>query len=437
MNIYLTSLGCRLNQAERESWERALRARGQQIVGDPADAEWAIVNTCTVTHIAARKSRQLVRHLHRANAALRIAVTGCCAEISPDMMRKLAGVALVVPNREKDNIIEYLLASTKETENYGKPLHPDAKPHQRTRAIIKVQDGCDHHCTYCIVTVARGSQRSIWPDLVLDDVAQRVAEGYREIVLTGVSLGAYGRDSAPGAPLPPSKGWSLARLVSYILAHTAVERLRLSSIEPWDVTPDLIALWDSPRLCRHLHLSLQSGCDTTLRRMGRPYTTETFRALAHDLRARINEISITTDVIVGFPGETNETFEQSLAFVDEIGFSRLHVFRYSARAGTAAPRMPNQVPPDVAQARHREMSILGKRLARRYHETFLGRRVSALMEQRHARDGIVLWQGLTDTYIRVETCSARDMHNTIVDIHCEQATASGLSGTICRSPTTE
>ncbi|MBC7316652.1 MAG: radical SAM protein, partial [Chloroflexi bacterium] len=258
-------IGCKLNQAEVEALARQALAAGHQVVQDPSQADWAIVNTCTVTHVAARKSRQAVRRLHRLNPAMRIAVIGCFAEISPSEAAHLEGVAFVLPNARKEEVLQEIASRSGEALAIGRPLGTGAPlPGGHTRALVKVQDGCDNTCTYCIVSTARGPSRSRPPEEVFSEVQARLQEGYREVVLTGVNLGAYGRDMGASPT-----GWSLARLVRALLDLPGDWRLRLSSIEPWDVTPELIALWPHPKLCQHLHVPLQSGSDTILRRMGR------------------------------------------------------------------------------------------------------------------------------------------------------------------------
>jgi len=392
-----------------------------------------------LTHVAARKSRQLVRQLGRAQPGLRIAVIGCYGEIEPAQAAALPGVECVIPNAAKDEVVDRVLALA-EGERGGPLSQSSAVGNERpggrghTRAFVKIQDGCDNACTYCVVRIARGPQRSRPPEHVLADVAARVAEGYQEVVLTGVHLGAYGRDSAPGAALPPERGWSLARLVGEILRDRAPARLRLSSIELWDVTPDLLALWDDSRLCRHLHLPLQSGCDATLQRMGRRYTVAEFAYLARDVRARVPGVAITTDVIVGFPGETEAEFDASYAFIEELAFSRLHVFRYSPRPGTTAATAPDPIAPPVAQARSRALARLGRDLAWRYHEHVIGQEVRVLFETaREGPEGAV-WSGLTDTYVRVAAPWEGDIGNTLARVRCEGADAAGAWGRILPAP---
>jgi len=437
MNIYVTSVGCKLNQAEMEDVARQALAAGQAVVQDPALADWAVVNTCAVTHVAARKCRQLIRGLRRRHPSLRIAVTGCYVGAPDGALAGMEGIDLLVPNGEKEEVLPRILAATGEPQPQAPGvslpaacLAPSPLPGGHTRAFVKIQDGCDNVCTYCVVRLARGAQRSRPPEDVLADVAARVAEGYREVVLTGVHIGAYGRDSAPGAPLPPERGWSLARLVGEVLKSAPPARLRLSSIEPWDLTPDLLALWDDPRLCRHIHLPLQSGCDATLRRMARRYTAAQYRELVVAIRDRIPDVALTTDVIVGFPGETEAEFRQSSALIEELAFSRLHVFRYSPRPGTAAASAPDPVAPSVAQARGRALARLGRESALRYHRRLIGLEVTVLFEaSREGREGRT-WSGLTDTYVRVTAPSADDLHNTLRRVRCEGADASGVWGRI-------
>jgi len=449
MNFYLAALGCKLNQAEVEALARKAKALGHRVVDGPENADWAILNTCAVTHIADRKSRQLIRQLHRLNPNLRLAVTGCYAQVSADEARAIEGVHLVVGNADKERIIERILAlaTPASVSNALPPRSGPVGSLGHTRAFVKIQDGCDNHCTYCIVAIARGPQRSRAPAEVLEEVRARLSEGYQEVVLTGVHIGAYGRDSAPGAPLPPQAGWSLSRLVHTILDETAVPRLRLSSVEPWDLSPELLALWPNPRLCRHLHLPLQSGCDDTLRRMGRRYSTEQFERLLTIVRQRIPGISITTDVIVGFPGESEVEFKAGFAFIERMRFARLHVFRYSPRPGTPAANwitsslphsqskarpgpLPTPVPPSVAQLRSEALIALGRRMSLDFHRQFVGTVVQVLCESAQKACGGLSWSGLTDNYLRVSAPAQGNLANTLVMMRCLDADEAGLRGEV-------
>ncbi len=403
MRVYLRSLGCKLNQSEVEALARRFIAAGCQVVTDVEEADLCVVNTCAVTHIAARKSRRLIRRLHRANPKARIVVTGCYAELFPHEVAKIEGVDLIVSNADKERLVERL-----GIRGYGiGVLTPIPYPlfFNRTRAFVKIQDGCNNRCAYCVIGLARGRERSRPPEEVLAEIEARVEAGCKEVVLTGVNIGAYGRDL----------GTSLGRLIEDILTKTAVPRLRLSSIEPWDFDPSLLRLWEDPRLCRHLHLPLQSGCDATLRRMGRRYTAAEYAELVERAREAIPDLAVTTDVIVGFPGETEAEFEESLRFVEKMGFARLHVFKYSARPGTLAATMPHQVPPEVKRARSEAMMALGRRSSKAFRRRFLGRTMEVLWErkERGREGGKRVWSGLTDNYIRVWAESEANLANTI------------------------
>ncbi len=431
MNILLTSLGCKLNRAEVEDLARHAADAGLVVVDDPAAADWAIVNTCAVTQVGESKGRQLLRGLHRANPALRIAVTGCQVEAPNHGLEGLDGVEIVVPNKDKDALLGRLQVAMgwEDAVPPAVGLAPGV-PRRRTRALVRIQDGCDNVCTYCFVRLARGAQRSRAPERVLDEIRRRVSEGAREVVLTGVHIGAYGRDSAPEATLPPERGWSLARLVGTVLAETAVERLRLSSVEPWDLDADLLAYMGHPRLCRHVHLPLQSGSDAVLRRMGRTYDAAHVARLVADLRARIPDVSVTTDVMVGFPGESAADFAETVSLVESLAFARLHVFTFSARPGTEAAGMADPVDPREAAARSRALIALGQSLALRFQERYVGRTIEVLCERAHPLGSTVLWDGLSDNYIRVRAPSPRDLANSTVWVRCTAADAAGLRGEI-------
>jgi len=430
-NVYLTSLGCKLNQAETDALARAATAAGHHVVADPEVADLAVVNTCAVTHVAARKSRRLVRSLHRRNASLRVIVTGCYTEMAAERLANMPGVALVVPNRDKDSLWEHIAGELEPYE--ATPRHaPLTPPPGRTRALVKIQDGCDNVCTYCFVRLARGPQRSRPPDEVLAEVRERVAEGYQEVVLTGVHIGAYGRDSAPGASPPADTGWTLRHLVTRVLEETAIRRLRLSSIEPQDLTEELLALWPNPRLCRHVHLPLQSGCDATLRRMGRAYDVATYLERVEALRRRVPEMAITTDVMVGFPGETTEEYRDTLVTVRRAAFSRLHVFAYSARPGTPAAARTDAVLPAVAKARSHALIALGRELATQYHRALEGCDVQVLFERRDKGGGVRTWNGLTDTYVRVWAPASEDLANRLLTVRCESADHRGVRGRLVK-----
>ncbi len=412
MKIHLRMLGCRLNQSEIETMARQFQQQGHEIVDDPALADQIIVNTCAVTHDAVRDSRKLVRQLHRAGDQAAITVTGCYAQIAPDEIAVLPGVARVIDNLGKDDLVPSLtgqpLASLDAAPFDVEPIARDTPQHlARTRAFVKVQDGCDNACTFCVTTVARGAGRSRDLADVVREVQALHAAGYGEAVLTGVHLGSYGHD------VGMSDG--LARLVRAILTDTAIPRLRLSSLEPWDLSPEFFRLWENPRLCPHLHLPLQSGCDSTLRRMARRTTQAQFRALIGAARAQIADPCITTDLIVGFPGETDDEFAISAAFVESLDFAGLHVFRYSKRPGTGAARMRGHVSKAIKKARSARMIALAESMQQRYAERFSGTTRPVLWEHvaGATEDGFIN-VGYTDNYIRVSCVHPRPLTGQII-----------------------
>ncbi|RME49967.1 MAG: tRNA (N(6)-L-threonylcarbamoyladenosine(37)-C(2))-methylthiotransferase MtaB, partial [Caldilineae bacterium] len=378
MRIYLEQLGCRLNYSENNTLAGRLQAAGHEVVSAPEAAQVIVFNTCAVTAEAARKSRQMVRRLHRQNPGARIAVTGCYATLEPEAAAALPGVALVADNQRKEMLHALLEPWSAELDDpddlarmqpHGDPFTGAAEDAWgRTRAFVKVQDGCNNKCTFCIVTALRGESRSRPLAQVVDEVRGLVEAGYREVVLTGVHLGAYGRD------LTGTQRADLKTLTAAILAETDIPRLRLSSLEPWELAEgffDLWALWPQ-RLCPHLHLPLQAGADKLLRRMARRCTVESFRQLVAEARAAIPDLILTTDLIVGFPGESDADFEEGLAFVEEMRFAHAHIFPFSPRVGTAAASFSGQVPKQVKKERSRRMHAVVERTGRAERARFLG-----------------------------------------------------------------
>ncbi len=398
-SVYLTSLGCRLNESEIEAMASQFDGAGWRIVTEPDQADVCVVNTCTVTNEAGRKSRQRVRRLHRLNPDAAIVVTGCHATLFPQEMAELEGVSRLVPNAHKEGWVADLVGGATSAGRPGPALLG------RTRPFVKVQDGCDNHCTFCIIQVARGAGRSRPGDEVLAEVGRLVQAGYQEVVLTGVNLGSYGRDRGEAD--------GLSHLVRRLLAETCLPRLRLSSLEPWDLSPDFFDLWElgAGRLCRQLHLPLQSGCDATLRRMGRRITRAQFADLVALARQRVPGLAVTTDVMVGFPGESQAEFERSYRFVQDMAFARIHVFGYSPRPGTAATRLPEPVPAPVKADRSRRLRQLAQDHARNFQRRFVGQVWPVLW---HGPPRAGTWRGLTDNYLPVETHSAADLGNRIL-----------------------
>jgi threonylcarbamoyladenosine tRNA methylthiotransferase MtaB len=425
MNVYLETLGCRLNYSEMESLGRQLAEAGHRVVAAPEQADVCVLNTCAVTGEAARKSRQLARRLARSNPAARLAVTGCYATLAPDAAAGLPNVELVVENRRKDLLADLLQPWSAELDGeQWRRLAPDAPLHQpgRTRAFVKVQDGCNNQCTFCIVTVARGRERSRPIAEIVAEVQRLTAAGFQEAVLTGVHLGGYGSDLSLGEPRPfagdstqrelrarPAQGdkASLHTLVATLLEQTDLPRLRLSSLEPWDVEPGFFDLWrqGGGRLCPHLHLPLQAGCDRTLKRMARRTRTVSFCALVDEARARIPGLALSTDLIAGFPGETVADFDASLRFIEEMAFAHVHIFPYSAREGTAAASFGGQVALEERRRRVDALAAVAQRTGEAARRSFLGDVRPVLWEtlERPANGAGPLWSGLTDNYLRVQT----------------------------------
>jgi threonylcarbamoyladenosine tRNA methylthiotransferase MtaB len=390
----------------------------------PQSADLVVVNTCAVTAAAASDSRQKIRQAARAGAK-GIVVTGCWSSLNPGGAASLPGVSQVVPNLEKDRLVPALLQISEpfDLEPVNRELLPGAR--LRTRAFIKVQDGCDNRCTFCITTVARGPGSSRPVAEILADIRASLGNSKdglltaaKEIVLTGVHLGSWGQDFSP--PL------HLSDLIKAILSETGVPRLRLSSLEPWDLDEAFFSLWEDRRLCRHLHLPLQSGCRATLRRMARKTTPESFAALVAAARAAIPEVAITTDIIVGFPGETETEFEQSLAFAKEMAFSGGHIFTYSARPGTAAARMPDHVPNPLRKERSLQMRALFSGLSQAYQLRFLGKTMQVLWESATAMSPDT-WRlsGLTDNYLRVNAETPRHLWNQLTSVNLTALVGNG------------
>jgi threonylcarbamoyladenosine tRNA methylthiotransferase MtaB len=422
MKVYLASLGCKLNQSEIETLARELAAHGHQVATEPSTADAIVLNTCAVTQVAVRKSAQLARRLYRESHGARLILTGCFAELSPEEAGALPGLERVVGNRDKERLLEILQASL--------PAVPIVRPTPalveavalRTRASVKIQDGCDNECTYCIVRYARGPQRSRPLEQITAEIRARLASGYQEIVLTGVHIGSYGRDR--GQVAANTDLWGLVR---EILHETQLPRLRLSSIEPWDITVENLRVWTEPRLCRHLHLPLQSGCDDILAHMKRRYTAGDFAQLVEAARQVAPEMAITTDVIVGFPGETDAQFQATLRFVEAMQFARVHIFPYSSRPGTPAAGWPDQVPADVKRARSQALQEVARTQAAAFRGRFVGQTMEVLWETRGATGE---WSGLTDNYVRVFAPYADDLHNKIVPVYIMEVASLALRGEV-------
>lgn len=419
MKVFLDMVGCRLNQAEIERMASQFRSQGHAIVPEAGEADLVIVNTCTVTGQAASDSRQKIRQAARSGAN-EVVVTGCWSTLQPVQAAELPGVIRVIPNNRKDYLVPELLRLP-EHDFDVKPLARTPLPglHRRTRAFIKAQDGCDNQCTFCITTLARGKSISRPAADVLKDIRAALQGGTQEIVLTGVHLGAWGLDA----------GARLADLIRRILDETDLPRLRLSSLEPWDLNEGFFTLWADPRLCPHLHLPIQSGSAATLKRMLRKTTPDSFRTLVESARRIIPGVAITTDVLTGFPGETEVEFLETLDFIREIDFAGGHVFTYSARPGTPAARMRNQVPHDVCQARNHTLRAALSEQAYSYRKKYIGRTLPVLWEDvTQGSDSVWQLEGWTGNYIRVSAVAAEPRWNKVDSVRVIGINNEGLVG---------
>jgi threonylcarbamoyladenosine tRNA methylthiotransferase MtaB len=381
----------------------------------------SVLNNCTVTVQAAADSRGKIRQIARAGVA-QIVAAGCWATLQPGQAAALPNVTHVIPNARKEQLVPGVLGIPAQGFDF-QPMAREPLPglRQRTRAFIKVQDGCDNRCTFCVTTLARGVGRSRSVKEVIADVRSALQGGAKEIVLTGVHLGSWGQEW----------GGHLRDLVAKLLRDTDTPRLRLSSLEPWDLDAEFFALWQDARLCQHLHLPLQSGCATTLRRMARKTTPASFRELVAAARLQIPEVAITTDVIAGFPGETEEEFTASLDFVRDMAFAGGHAFSYSPRPGTAAARMLGQVHPQVRKARTAAYREAFAEAAGNYRQRFLGRELPVLWESLTRLNGQG-WrlEGLSGNYLRVRATSTQPRWNLIDQVMLIRPTENGLNGEI-------
>lgn len=420
MQVAFETLGCRLNEAESEAWARRFRAQGASVVPVP-QADVIVLNSCAVTGEAVRKSRQLIRRLKRTNPHARLVVSGCYATLHPGEAAEALGVDLVVLNRDKDRLVEmtrHLLP--------GGDSEPDHCPYppSRQRAFIKVQDGCRHRCTFCIVTVARGEERSRPIEAVIEEILELRESGVQEAVLSGVHLGGYGNDL----------GLKLTDLIEAVLTQTELPRLRLGSLEPWELNEDFFSLLSHHRMMPHLHLPLQSGSDTILKRMGRRCRSQDFIRLIEKARSHRPDLTVTTDMIVGFPGETEQDFEKSLQLAREVGFAHIHIFPYSPRAGTAAASFPGQVEAGTKKERSRRLQQLAASLRQQILSRHLHQTQAVLFERARDEEGGRFFCGYTPHFLRVKVnaCDGHDLTNSIRMVRLKAVNQEGdqLLGTL-------
>jgi threonylcarbamoyladenosine tRNA methylthiotransferase MtaB len=427
MRVFFSNLGCKLNQAELEHLAREFRASGHTVASSLTDADLHVVNSCTVTHVADRDSRKLARRGRRLNPAIRTVLTGCYVTAAPEEADNLCGVDLIVPNDKKDRLVDQVHQAFPEP---GRPLGvagslpvPFAPlEFGNSRALVKVEDGCNMRCSFCVIPLTRGCQSSRPLDEVVHEVEALGAGGFHEVVITGVQISSY-REGASG----------LFELVEAVLAKTAVARLRLTSIAPWQFDLRLLDLFSTGRLCRHFHLSLQSGSTRTLSRMHRPYVPQEYAELLGVIRERVPGMAITTDLIVGFPGESDRDFEESLDFCQEMSFARVHAFPFSPRPGTEAATLPKQLPHPVVRERMARALQVADTSERRFWRQNLATTAEVLWESR--KDD--RWYGTTDNYIRVHTDGDFDLANRLGSARLETITQEGVGCVLGTSPPME
>ncbi len=418
----LHNLGCKVNSYETEAMQQMLEENGYEIVSFEEAADVYIINTCTVTNMADRKSRQMLHRARKMNPDAAVVAAGCYVQARGEAVLEDGAVDMIIGNNQKNQLIPMLESwfAKKAEEDFVPSALLDLtrvtqyedmnikKTAEHTRAFLKVQDGCNQFCSYCIIPYARGRIRSRRLEEVQQEVQGLAEAGYKEIVLTGIHLSSYGLDfGTEEKTVEAPFGHGLQKLILALAEIPGIERIRLGSLEPRIVTKEFVeALAGCGKICPHFHLSLQSGCDTVLRRMNRHYTTEEYLNKCQLLREGFEQPAITTDVIVGFPGETGEEFEATMAFVEKVHFYEMHVFPYSRRQGTVADRMPDQVDEAVKKERSRRMLELADRMSEEYRTGFIGRQVSVLLEE-PGEEGYMT--GYTKEYIRVQKAGGPEL----------------------------
>ena len=397
MQVHLTTLGCRLNEAELENWATGFMSKGHDITQKPEQADVVVINTCAVTQDAVRKSRQLIRRTHRNNPTAKLVVSGCYSSLNKTIADEIEGIDLVIHNQDKERLVDI---TTQELNLLTMPSEATIPGESslfkrgRQRAFIKIQDGCRYRCTYCIVTVARGNERSRTVTDIVSEINNLTSQGIHEAVLTGVHVGGYGSDINS----------DLYKLIKTILSETDLPRLRLASVEPWDLPDKFFELFSNPRLMPHMHLPLQSGSDGVLKRMSRRCKTEDFKRLIDFARSEVPDFNVTTDVIVGFPGETEDEWQESMEFISGTEFSHIHIFSYSKREGTKAASLPNQVKNEVKKIRSIELHQLAAEMKKTYLQKHIDREFPILWEgnSKTEQAGSTRYLGYTPNFIRTQ-----------------------------------
>lgn len=431
--VRFVTLGCKVNQYETNAMAQKFLEKGYQIIeeitpeNEDIKPDICIINTCTVTNMSDRKSRQMLRRMKEKNPSTIVVAVGCYAQVAKKELAKIPEIDLVLGNNEKVEIVKYVeeyinnhinnvelddVMYSKEFSDFG-----DVTYTEKTRAVIKIQDGCDRFCSYCIIPYARGRVRSRKPENIISEITQIASKGIKEVVITGIHIASYGKDFAMSKDSKLTN-YRLIDLLEEINEIQGIQRIRLGSIEPLLITVEFVErLKKLEKICHHFHLSLQSGCDETLKRMNRRYTTEQFKEIVRLLRGAYSDVNLTTDIIVGFPGETDEEFNKTYQFLKEIKFYKMHIFKYSPRKGTKAAVMPNQINGDIKEERSKKLIELSDRNEIEYNKSYIGKDVEVLFEEE--KDG--MYKGHTQNYIMVYCQSKEKLDNKIIDVVCEKA----------------
>lgn len=424
------TLGCKVNQYETEAMLEMFEKEGYTQVDSEEYADVYVINTCTVTHMSDRKSRQYIRRMKKINPEAIIAVVGCYSQVSPEEILEIEEVNLVMGTNDRRKIVEEIkkIDSTKKSSTVDDIMKVKAfeeieisQANGKTRAFMKIQDGCDRFCSYCIIPFARGRVRSRELESIIEEVEKLVNNGYKEVVLTGIHVASYGKDLKNAEV-------NLLNVIKAINEIEGIERIRLSSVEPILFTEEFVnEVSQMKKVCPHYHLSLQSGCDETLKRMNRRYTTEEYKTIVDRLRENIPNVAITTDVIVGFPGETNDEFNKTYEFLRDIELSQMHIFKYSPRKGTPAATMENQIDPQMKQFRSDKLLNLSKENFNKFADKFIGQEMDVLFEQNLVDDK---YEGLTPNYIRVVVQSEKDIQGEILKVKITDVKNEYVEGTL-------
>ena len=431
--VRFVTLGCKVNQYETNAMAQKFLEKGYQIIeeitpeNEDIKPDICIINTCTVTNMSDRKSRQMLRRMKEKNPETIVVAVGCYAQVAKEELAKIPEIDLVLGNNEKVEIVKYVeeyinnhinnvelddVMYSKEFSDFG-----DVTYTEKTRAVIKIQDGCDRFCSYCIIPYARGRVRSRKPESIISEITQIASKGIKEVVITGIHIASYGKDFAMSKDSKLAN-YRLIDLLEEINEIQGIQRIRLGSIEPLLITEEFVErLKKIEKICHHFHLSLQSGCDETLKRMNRRYTTEQFKIIVNLLRNAYEDVNLTTDIIVGFPGETDEEFNKTYQFLKEIKFYKMHIFKYSPRKGTKAAVMPNQISGDIKEKRSRELIELSNENELEYNQKYIGKEMEVLFEEEKEK----IYKGHTQNYILVYCQTDKKIDNEIEKVICKKA----------------